>query len=149
MAWGNMRKSWYPSKFTAPLSLLLATALLLAAACATPKPPPSPPITKSPSKVITEDNTLYFVWGLKLPGTSQEVKLKNGRALTWVPLSIIRVITVTGPEDNQYRPAQIFLNSGERLTGDLFVDQLIEGTTDVGYWNISLQAVKQVGMGEQ
>jgi hypothetical protein len=143
-----MRKSWFGSKFLAPLGVLLAALLVMAGTCA-PKPPSSPPVPKIPSQVITEDGFKYFVRGLKLSGTSQQFKFKTGQALTWVPLSIIQVFVFTGPEYNQYRPAQIFLNSGERLTGDLFVDQLIEGTTDIGYWNIPLRRVNRVEMGTE
>jgi hypothetical protein len=143
-----MRKSWYGSKLMAPLGVLLAALLVVAGTCA-PKPPSLPPVTRVPSKVITEDGIKFFVWGLKLPGTSQELKLKKGEATTWIPLSVIRVITFAGPTDDRFRPAQIFLTSGESLTGDLFVDQLIEGTTDLGYWNMRLRDVKQIGMGEE
>jgi hypothetical protein len=143
-----MRRSWYPINFRGRWSLWLAAVLLLAAACVQ-KPAAPPPVTKIPSQVITEDGLKYFVWGLKLPGSSQQFKLKNGQALTWVPLSIIGVLTFTGPEDNQYRPVLIYLTSGEQLTGKLFVDQLIEGATDAGYWNVPLHRVKQLEMGQE
>lgn len=148
MAWGKLRRSWYPGKPRAPLSLFLAMVLLAAAACAPTPTPPSSRI-KTPSKVITEEGVEFSVWGLKLPGSSQELKMKQGGAKTWVPLSIIRVITFTGPEDERFRLAQIFLTSGERLSGPLFVDQIIEGTTDLGYWNMPLRDVRQVGIGEE
>ena len=44
-----------------------------------PTPPPTP-IIKTPSKVITEAGLEFFVWRLKLPGSSQELKLKQAGA---------------------------------------------------------------------
>ncbi len=143
-----MTTSRYPTKLTALLSLFL-TAALLAAACAPPPKAATPPPIRTPSKVITEEGIEFSVYGLKLPGTSQELKLKKGGATTWLPLSVIEVITFSGPEDDRFRPADIVLTSGEKLTGDLFVGQIIEGTTDLGYWNISLIKVRQLGMGEE
>ena len=147
MAWGKPSASSFPAKLTALFSLILAAALLTASSCG-PPPPPTPTI-KTPSKVITEAGVEFFVWRLKLPGSSQELKLKQAVATTWVPLSVIGVITFTGPEMDQYRPADILLTSGERLQGDLFVDVIIEGTTDLGYWNMPLVKVRQIGMGEE
>jgi hypothetical protein len=147
MAWGRLRASSYVAKLTALLSLLFAAALLSASSCG-PPPPPSPPL-KVPSIVTSEGGIEFSVYGLKLPGTSQELKLKQALATTWVPLSIIRVITFTGPEADRFRPALISLTSGERFCGELFADQLIEGTTDVGYWNMPLAQIRQIGMGEE
>ena len=147
MAWGKLKTSSYLAKLTALLSLVLAALLLTASSCG-PPPKASPPI-RVPSKVVTEAGIEYSVFGLKLPGTSQELKLKGGGTTTWVPLSIMRVITFSGPEDDRFRRADIFLTSGERLKGDLFVGQIIEGTTDVGYWNMSLEKVRQIGFGEE
>lgn len=147
MAWGRLRASSYLAKLTMLFSLLLAAALLSASSCGL-STPPSPP-HKVPSIVSTEEGIEFSVYGLKLPGTSQELKLRKGGATTWVPLSIIRVITFTGPEEDRFRPALISLTSGERFTGELFTDQLIEGTTDVGYWNMPLAQIRQIGMGEE
>ncbi len=147
MTWGKLRTSWYSAKLRGLLNLFLGSALLAAVACATP-PKPEPPI-KTPSKIITMDGYEFFVFGLKLPGSSQELKLKEGDTTTWVPLAIMRVVTFTGPEDERFRPAEIVLISGEKLKGDLFVGQLIEGTTDEGYWNIFLNKVRQIGMGAE
>ena len=99
--------------------------------------------------VITEEGIQFFVWGVKLPGTSQELKLKKGGSTTWLPLSIIEVITFSGPEIDGFRPADIVLTSGEKLNGELFADQIIEGTTDLGYWNITLGKVRQVGLEQE
>lgn len=147
MAWGKLTKSCYAKKPTALLCLLLGLALLVTAACIQ-KRTPSPTI-KTPSKVITEEGIEFSIFGLKLPGNSQELKLKEGGATTWLPLSIVLVITFTGPELDQFRPADIILTSGEKLRGDLFVGTLIEGTSDVGYWNMPLAKIKQIGMGEE
>jgi hypothetical protein len=147
MAWGKLRASWYPATLTTLLSLFLAAALLAVTACV--RPPKPPPPIKIPSKVVTEEGYEFAVYGLKLPGSSQELKLKKGGALTWIPLSIIEIITFSGPEDERFRPADIVLISGEKLKGDLFVDQIIEGNTDLGYWNMPLKNIRQVGMGEE
>ncbi len=147
MVWGKPSGSSFPAKLTALCSLILAAALLAASSCG-PPPPPRPTI-KTSSKVITEGGLEFSVWRLKLPGTSQELKLKQAGATIWVPISVIRVITFSGLETDRYRPADIFLTSGERLQGDLFVDLLIEGTTDLGYWNMPLVKVRQIGLGEE
>jgi len=147
MVWGKPSASSLPAKLTALFSLILAAALLTASSCGR-STPPSPPI-KVPSIVTTEEGIEFSVYGLKLPGTSQELKLRKGGATTWVPLSIIRVITFAGSEEDRFRPADIWLTSGERLQGNLFVDLLIEGTTDLGYWNMPLAKVRQIGLGDE
>ena len=147
MDWGSPRASSYVAKLTALLSLILAAALLSASSCGLSTPPsPSP---KVPSVVTTEEGIEFSVYGLKLPGSSQELKLKKGGATTWVPLSIIQVITFTGPEEDRFRPGLISLTSGERFSGEIFTDQLIEGTTDVGYWNMPFTKIRQLGMGQE
>jgi hypothetical protein len=146
---GQLKRSWYPMKLTALASLLLCLTLSAVAACAPEAPLPPTPTHKTPSKVVTEEGLEFYVWQLKLPGTSQELKLKTGGSTTWVPLSIIGYIRFSGPEIEQYRQAEIRLTSGEKLQGDLFVNTLIEGTTDLGYWNIRLAKVRQVVMGEE
>ena len=148
MAWGKLRTSWYRAQLRGLLNLFLGSALLATVACAPPPKPTTPPV-KIPSKVVTESGYEFYVFGLKLPGSSQELKLKEGGTTTWVPLAIMGVITFTGPEVERFRPAEILLTSGERLKGDLFVGQLLEGTTDEGYWNIFLNKVRQIGMGAE
>jgi len=125
---------------------LLAMALL--AACSPKAPPPPPPLV-TPSKVITMEGVEYYVWRLRLAGTSQELMLKTGGGQTWVPLSIIRHLRFSGPEKENYRPGEIVLTSGEKFRGEVFVGQLLQGTTDVGYWNMPLSKVKQLGMGAE
>lgn len=147
MAWGKPSASSFPAKLTALLSVILGAILLTASSCG-PLPPPTPKI-KIPSKVVTEAGVEYFVYRLKLPGTSQELKLQQAGSTTWVPLSVIQYIFFAGPEVDRYRQGKIVLTSGERLEGDIFVDLLIEGTTDVGYWNIPLREVRQLSIGEE
>ena len=147
MVRGKLRASCYPVKLTAFFSLFLGAVLLAAAAC-TP-PPKAPPPIRTASKVITEGGYQFYVYGLKLPGSSQELKLKEGGTLTWLPLSLIQFITFTGPEEDRFRPANIILLGGEKLKGDLFVGQIIEGTTYLGYWNTQMDNVRQIGMGEE
>lgn len=147
MTWGQLRTSSYLAKLTALLSLVLAAFLLTASSCG--PPPKASPIIRIPSKVITEAGIEYSVFGLKLPGTSQELKLKGGETTTWVPLSIMQVLTFSGPEDDRFRPVDIVLTSGEKLKGDLFVGQIIEGTTDLGYWNTSIGKIRQIGFGQE
>ena len=147
MAWGQLRTSSYLAKLTALLSLVLAALLLTASSCGPPPKAPQP--IRIPSRVVTEAGIEYAVFGLKLPGTSQELKLKGGETTTWVPLSIMQVLTFSGPEDDRFRPVDIVLTSGEKLKGDLFVGQIIEGTTDLGYWNTSIGKIRQIGFGQE
>jgi len=147
MAWRRPEAASLLTKLTALLGLALAAALLSASSCGPPPPPPPPP--KIPSVVISEAGLQFYVYSLKLPGTSQELKLKTGGATTWLPLSLLQVVTFSGPEEDRFRPADIVLISGEKLQGSLFVDQIIEGNTDAGYWNMSLQKVRQLGLGQE
>lgn len=147
MAWGKPSAASFPAKLTALFSLILMAALLTASSC-NPPTPPKPPI-KTPSVIITDEGIQFYVYGFKLPGTSHELKLKQGGATTWVPISVIQVVTFSGTETDRYRPADIVLTSGEKLKGDLFVDLIIEGATDLGYWNMPLAKVKQLGLGAE
>jgi hypothetical protein len=100
-----------------------------------------------PSVVTTRAGLTYYVRGLRLPGIMQELKLKEGDTLTWVPLKQVSVVRFTEQVRYNYRPAIIYLTSGGRLEGDVFVDFLIEGTTDMGYWNMSMRDVESLEMG--
>jgi len=133
---------------TTPLGAFLVVVLLVVAACA-PQAPPPPPTAKIPSKVISGAGMEFLVYGLKFPGTSQDFKMREGEALIWLPLSIVQSVRLSGPELDNYRQAEVVLTSGERFRGELFVGQLIEGTTDVGYWNLSLKEVRSLVMGEE
>ncbi len=128
------------------LTLLgLLTALLCLAGCY-PEPPVTPPPT-TPTKVITESGIEYLVYSIKLPGTLQELKLRQGETFIWIPLSIIGYIRFTGPETDGYRPAEIMLSSGEKFRGELYSGQIIEGKTDIGDWNMPLKDVRAMSMG--
>ena len=105
-----------------------------------------PPVTY-PSVVTTQNGAAFYVKGLRIPGTFQELRLREGDSLTWVPLQQVSVARFTGPACNAYRPAIIFLTGGERLRGDVFADFLIEGTTDPGYWNMPMGDVQSLAMG--
>jgi hypothetical protein len=118
--------------------------LLLSAGCH--KLQMVPPVT-FPSVVTTRAGLAYYVRGLRLPGTMQELKLKEGDTLTWVPLKQVSVVRFTKQVRNNYRPAIIYLTSAGHLQGDVFVDFLIEGTTDMGYWNMSMRDVESLEMG--
>jgi hypothetical protein len=124
---------------------LLAAALLFIAACSLhqPLPPPPPPF---PARVITQDGIVFYVQNFRLPGTRQDLQMKQGEAKTWVPLSIVGNIHFRGPEKDRYRLAEILLLSGEKLKGEVFVDTLVEGSTDVGYWNINFTKVERVDL---
>ena len=124
---------------------LLAAALLFIAACSLHSPPPPPPVTY-PARVITQDGLAFFVRNFRLPGTRQDLQMKEGGAKTWVPLSIVGNIHFRGPEKDRYRVAEILLLSGEKLKGEVFVDILVEGSTDVGYWNINFTKVDRVDL---
>jgi hypothetical protein len=134
--------------WTTSLAAFLVVVLLAVAAC-TPQAPPPPLTPKIPSKVISESGMQFLVYGLKLPGTSQDFKMREEGALIWLPLSIVQNVRLSGPELDNYRQAEVVLISGESFRGELFVGQLIEGTTDVGYWNLSLKEVRSLVMGTE
>lgn len=123
----------------------LAACLLAGPGCAPqPKTPPPEP---NPSEVVTRDGIAYYVKGLRIPGTRQELRLRQGGTLTWVPLEQVSIVRFTGPIHDSYRPAIIYLTGGEKLQGDIYVDFLIEGTTDLGYWNMPLRKVESLKLG--
>jgi hypothetical protein len=128
------------------LALLVGLACCLLVASGCHKVQMQPPVTY-PSVVTTRAGVAFYVRGLRIPGTMQELKLKEGDTLTWVPLKQISAVRFTQPACNNYRPAIIFLTGAERLQGDVFVDFLIEGTTDIGYWNMSMRDVESLEMG--
>jgi hypothetical protein len=143
---GRERDRRLVPNLTISLGAFLVVVLLAVAACA-PQAPPPPPTAKIPSKVISESGMAFLVYGLKFPGTSQDFKMREGGALIWLPLSIVQNVRLSGPELDNYRQAEVVLTSGENFRGELFVGQLIEGTTDVGYWNLSLKEVRSLVMG--
>jgi hypothetical protein len=107
------------------------------------KPPP-PPV--SPSMVVTQEGMAFYVKGLRIPGTRQELRLREGGTLTWIPLEQIMAVRFSGPLQDTYRQAVITLTDGQRLQGEVYVDFLIEGTTDLGYWNMPMRKVASLNL---
>ena len=105
---------------------VFAGCLLAVSACYPPGlKPPAPAV--SPSMVVTHDGMAFYVKGLRIPGTRQELRLKEGGTLTWVPLEQVSAVRFTGPLQDTYRQAVITLTGGERLRGEVYVNFLIEG----------------------
>jgi hypothetical protein len=124
--------------------VVLAACLLPLSACApNPKPPPPEP---QASVVVTRDGTAFYVKGVRIPGTRQELRLKESGTLTWIPLEQVMGVWFTGPERDTYRPAIILLTGGEQLQGEVYVNFLIEGTTDLGYWNMPMSKVASLNL---
>lgn len=123
--------------------LLLLWACLALTSCAREVVPVPPPLPTYPGKVLTEDGMAFYVRGIRLPGTRQELLLKTGGTQTWVPLNIIHGVRFLGPEKDRYRESEVYLTSGEKLRGQVFVGGLLEGTTDLGYWNMPLKKVER------
>ncbi len=107
------------------------------------KPPPLPP---SPSVVITQGGVAYYVKGLRIPGTRQELRLSDRGTLTWIPLEQVSAVWFSGPIQDSYRRAKIILTGGEVLQGEVYVNFLIEGTTDLGYWNMPMSKVERLNL---
>ncbi len=136
----------YLCRITAP-SLGWLLALCLLAACA-PRELPPPPAPVYPSRVITHDGLAFMVHRLRLPGTRQELTIRNGSAKEWVPLNRIMGVRFTGPARGGYRPAEIVLISGDRMKGEIYlVNVILEGSTDLGYWNMPLSKVERLDVG--
>ncbi len=134
----------YPAALRGVCALLAAALLFIAACSLHSKPPPPPP--NFPARVITQDGLAFYVQNFRLPGSRQDLQMKQGEAKTWVPLSIVGNIHFRDPEKDRYRVAEILLLSGEKLKGEIFVDTLVEGSTDVGYWNIHFNKVERVDL---
>jgi hypothetical protein len=96
--------------------------------------------------VVTQDGMAFYVKGLRIPGTRQELRLKEGGTLTWVPLEQVSAVTFSGPIQDTYRQAVITLTGGERLKGEVYVNFLIEGATDLGYWNMPMGKVASLNL---
>ncbi len=106
---------------------------------------PAPEIL--PSRVVTSDGMRFEVNNLRIAGTEQDFKLKTAGTTTWIPLSDVANIRMTGPLGDQYRPARIFLLRGGRLEGELYVGLIIEGKSDQGYWNMPMEKVEAIDLG--
>jgi hypothetical protein len=96
--------------------------------------------------VVTQDGMAFYVKGLRIPGTRQELRLREGGTLTWVPLEQVSAVQFSGPIQDTYRQAVITLTGGERLKGEVYVNFLIEGATDLGYWNMHLSKVASLNL---
>ena len=123
---------------------VFAGCLLVLCACNPTVKAPTPPV--SPSMVITRDGMAFYVKGLRIPGTRQELRLKANETLTWVPLEQVSAVVFSGPIRDTYRQAVITLTGGERLKGEVSVNSLIEGTTDLGYWNMPMGKVERLNL---
>ena len=136
----------YLCRIAAP-SLCWVLALCLLAACA-PKELPPPPDPVYPSRVITRDGLAFAVYRLRLPGTRQELTVRNGSAKEWIRLNRLQGLIFTGPAHGGYRPAEIVFISGDRMKGEIYiVNVLLEGSTDLGYWNMPLSKVERLDVG--
>jgi len=128
-------------------SLGWVLALWLLAACAPRELPPTP-TPSYPSRVITQDGLAFTVHRLRLPGTRQEITVRDGGAKQWLPLNLLLSVRFTGPTREGYRQAEIFLISGEKMRGEIcVVNVLVEGSTDLGYWNMPLSRVERLDLG--
>jgi hypothetical protein len=127
---------------------VVVMGLLLAAflgACAqVPIEPPPPP---APSVVNAEDGVRYYVTDLRIPGTRQELRTKKGDANLWIPLAQVSKIHFISPAFEDYRQAEIILTSREIIRVEVETDQILEGRTEAGYWNMSLGKMRSVDFG--
>lgn len=137
---------WFRASCLAGLVVCLGLGLLMPACAPRAKTPP--PATW-PSEVTSRDGMTFYVTGLRIPGTSQEIKLRKGGSDIWLPLDQLVGIRFYGPVKDSYRQAQIVLTGGDIMKGDLFVDFLIEGTTPLGYWNIPMSKVERLEVGTE
>ena len=120
----------------------LAGCLLALSAC-NPQVVKPPPVI-SPSVVVTQDGMIFYVKKLRIPGTRQELRLKEGETVAWVPLEQVSVVRFTGPIRDGYRQAIIYLTDYSQLQGEAYVSFLIEGITDMGYWNMPMRKVESL-----
>ena len=127
------------------LLAVFAGCLPAMSAC-NPQPLKPPPPAVSPSMVVTRDGMAFFVKGVRIPGTRQELRLRQGGTLTWVPLEQVSAVTFSGPLQETYRQAVITLTGGQRLQGEVNVNFLIEGATDLGYWNMPMSKVESLNL---
>lgn len=126
------------------LSLLL---VWLIGACA--EVPVAPAPQTWPSIVTTDDRVQYFVSGLRVPGTRQEIRTRKGGANLWIPLSQINSMRFIAPVQDDYRAAEIVLTSGEILQVEVEANQILEGNTEAAYWNMPLGKIYSLELGTQ
>jgi hypothetical protein len=125
------------------LGLLL---VVLAAACAEVQVAPPP---TWPSIVTGEDRVQYYVSDLRVPGTRQEIRTQKGDANLWIPLNSISSLRFTDPPEPErdYRWSQIVLTSGEILRVRVETNQILEGRTEAGYWNMPMKKLYSLELG--
>jgi hypothetical protein len=126
--------------------LAVVAGCLPALSACNPQANKLPPLPVTPSLVITQDGMAYYVKGVRIPGTRQELRLRQSGTLTWIPLEQVSAVRFSGPVEDTYRQAVITLTGGERLQGEVYVNFLIEGTTDLGYWNIPMSKVASLNL---
>jgi hypothetical protein len=126
--------------------LAVVAGCLVALSACNPQANKLPPLPVSPSMVITQDGIAHYVKGVRIPGTRQELRLRQGGTLTWIPLEQVSAVKFSGPVQDTYRQAVVTLTGGERLQGEVYVNFLIEGTTDLGYWNMSMAKVASLNL---
>lgn len=122
----------------------LVFGLWCVAACSQPvvKPP------GWPSVVVTEARVTYYIMGLKLPGTSQELRARRADSSLWIPLKDMAALRFSGPlKPDDYRRARVVLHTGEILEVEVFTRCLIEGNLEAGYWNMPLSQVSHIEFG--
>ena len=73
------------------LALLIGFVCCLLAAAGCHRVQMEPPVTY-PSVVTTRAGLAFHVRGLGIPGTMQELRLKEGGTLTWVPLKQVSAV---------------------------------------------------------
>ena len=126
---------------------LVAALMLLATLACRHRYEPLPPVP-IPSMVITTGGVAYYVYDLKIPGSLQEFEVKKGGATTWIPLDIIRNVRFTGIPLEGYRPVKLFLLEGEMVEGLMHTDMiLLEGRSEIGYWNMPLDKISIIDWG--
>jgi hypothetical protein len=133
-------------RFRYVVLLLAVLALLASLACRRHRYEPLPPMP-IPSMVLTTEGVVYYVYDLRIPGTIQEFEVKKGGGTTWVPLDLISNVRFSGPTQEGTRPVRISLDQGERVEGLMLTDMLLEGTTDIGYWNMPLKKIDTIDWG--
>lgn len=123
--------------------LLLAVFIGACAEVQVAEPPPPP----SPSVITAEDGVRYYVTGLRIPGTRQELRTRKGDANLWIPLAEISKIHFISPAFDDYRQADIILASREIIRLEVDTNQILEGRTEAGYWNMPLGRIRSVNFG--
>ncbi len=129
--------------------MIMGLCLAFVAGACTQSPPAAPPPQTWPSVVTSEDGVHYYVTGLRVPGTRQELQVRRGDAHLWIPLAQISRIQFLSPGSDDFRPAEIFLVSGERLQVEVETNQILEGRTSAGYWNMPLSRMRSLEFGTE